>query len=83
MAARDNDAYDDIELTDDMGFDLKPIAYVRPLTADEKEATPDNVHGAQAVALHDEDGRPLAMFPTREAAIAAAQVNDFTPVSVH
>lgn len=61
----------------------KPIAYVRALTAAEIAGAPDDIRGAATVALHDEDGRALALFPDRDSAIAAAMVNDFEPVSVH
>ena len=60
-----------------------PIAYIRPLTAKEREGAPNGLRDLAVVALHDENGRPLALFPDRATAMAAAQANDFHPVSVH
>ncbi|MBX2855914.1 MAG: DUF1150 domain-containing protein [Rhodobacteraceae bacterium] len=60
-----------------------PIAYIRPLTAKEREGAPSGLRDLAVVALHDENGRPLALFPDRDTAMAAAQANDFRPVSVH
>ncbi len=63
----------------DMGVDdlaewgINDIAYVKPIIID----------GAGAYAIHSADGRPLDIIDGRDAAFAAAVVNDLVPLSVH
>lgn len=59
-----------------------PIVYVRQVTAEE---LPDELKGtpAQLYALHDADGKRLAVAPDRRLAFALARRNDLKPLSVH
>lgn len=60
----------------------RPIVYLRRVgqgaqTANGEAIPPD------AYAIHDENGRPIAVFPDRDTAIVAARVNDMRPLSLH
>ncbi len=63
----------------DMGADdlaawgINDVAYVKPIIVD----------GASAYAIHSADGQPLDVIDGRDAAFAAALVNDLMPLSVH
>lgn len=76
-----NDEFETVEM--DEPVSPAPVAYIRAVRksdlADPPEAMPDGL----LYALHDETGRPLAIFKDRATAIVAARTNDFTPVSVH
>lgn len=67
------------QFTDPKG---QPIVYVREVADDE---LPDELKGTSArlFALHDADGRRLAIAPDRSVAFALARRNDLTPLSVH
>jgi len=60
----------------------QPIVYVREVAA---EDLPDELKGtpARIFALHDADGKRLALAPDRRIAFAIARRNDLTPLSVH
>lgn len=62
--------------------------YLRPLTADAliaeiPEARSQIDTGGVYYALHGADGRRLAVFASRDEAIAMAFANDAEPVSIH
>ncbi|MDD2869584.1 DUF1150 family protein [Neomegalonema sp.] len=62
----------------------QPLAYVREIRADEIGrfgALPPGV--THLYAVHDENGRRLAVFDDRAAAFAIARQNSFAPVSAH
>lgn len=61
----------------------RPIVYVRPLRRDQIADAPENLPDGMFYALHDENGRPIAIFDDRLAAMAAARAHDMTPVSAH
>ena len=65
--------------TDPVG---QPIVYVREVSRDE---LPDELKGTDArlFALHDADGKRLAVTQDRRMAFALAKRNDLTPMSVH
>lgn len=58
-------------------------AYVRPVPKSEVENAPEDLPVDTLYALHDEDGRPLAIFANRAAAEAAARTHNYVPVSLH
>jgi len=59
-----------------------PIVYVREA---EKSALPDHLKGAPGkfFAVHDLEGKCLALTEDRQVAFALARQNDLTPVSTH
>lgn len=57
-------------------------AYIRVVRRDELENAPANAPET-LYALHDENGRPLAVFGDRAAAVVAAKANNFRAMSVH
>lgn len=62
----------------------RPIAYIRPVTKEEVEgALPPGAPEGPYFALHDEDGRPLALFSDADSAWAAAKANNLETVSLH
>lgn len=62
----------------------RPIAYIRPVSKDEVEASlPPGAPDGPYFALHDEEGRPLALFSDAASAWAAARANNLQTVSVH
>ncbi len=61
----------------------KRIVYVRPIRRDQLPPNQAAPSGAVLYALHDEHGRPLALFSDRVQAMVAARAHDFTPVSAH
>ena len=60
----------------------KPIVYVREA---EKAALPDHLKSAPGkfFAVHDPDGKCLALTEDRKVAFALARQNDLMPVSAH
>ncbi len=60
----------------------KPIVYVREA---EKSGLPDHLKSAKGklFAVHDHDGKCLAVTEDRKVAFALARQNDLTPVSAH
>lgn len=58
------------------------IVYIREADADK---LPDHLQGAgeKLFAVHDRDGKCLALAKNRTLAFALARQNDLTPVSVH
>lgn len=60
----------------------KPIVYVREA---EKSDLPDHLKTAtgKLFAVHDNDGKCLAVTDDRKVAFALARQNDLTPVSTH
>lgn len=82
----DDDANETVEPSVDAALPeggRTPIAYVRRLTNAEREQAPEAFNTDAAYALHDENGRPLALFADRDTALAVARANDLTPMSVH
>ncbi|MEM1419706.1 MAG: DUF1150 family protein [Pseudomonadota bacterium] len=72
----------DDELDLDLAPEARPIVYLRKVgrgvrTSDGSDVPPD------AYALHDETGQPLAIFPDRATARAAAKANEMNALSVH
>ena len=62
----------------------RPIAYIRPVSRQEIEgALPPNAPDGPYFALHDEEGRPLAVFSDADSAWAAARANNLQTVSIH
>lgn len=64
------------------------MVYVRPLTADAliaeiPEAKSQIDASGVYYALHGADGRRLAVFASRDEAMAVAFANDAQPVSIH
>ncbi|MEL6978080.1 MAG: DUF1150 family protein [Pseudomonadota bacterium] len=63
---------------------IRPIAYVRPVSKEElAEQLPDDAPEGPYFAVHDEEGRPLALFTDQETAFVAAKVHQYSPVHVH
>ena len=60
----------------------KPIVYVREA---DPESLPDHLKAAPGpvFAVHDEDGKCLALAQDRGLAFFLARQNDLSPVSVH
>lgn len=52
---------------------LGGLAYVKPVTVD----------GVAGYAIHAADGRPMALVPEREVALAAILQNEMVPALVH
>lgn len=62
----------------------RAIAYIRSVSKEELEATlPPNAPDGPYFALHDEQGRPLAVFSDPMAAKLAARAHNYETVSVH
>ena len=62
----------------------RPIAYIRSVSKDELEAAlPPNAPDGPYFALHDEEGRPLAVFTDAVSAKLAARAHNYDAVSVH
>ena len=59
-----------------------PIVYVREA---EKSGLPEHLRSApgKLFAVHDDDGKCLAVTEDRKVAFALARQNDLTPVSAH
>lgn len=75
-----SDEFVDAEI--EQGGQPHPIVYLRQVGDGAVTAEGEEIP-AEAYAIHDENGRPIAVFPDRETAIIAARVNDMEPVSVH
>ena len=82
-------AEDTIESFGDQKMDFqfgagKSIAYIRPVSKQEVEgALPPGAPEGPYFALHDEEGRPLALFSDADSAWAAARANNLETVSLH
>ena len=76
-----NEEYEVVET--DEPISPAPVAYIRTVRKSDLEDAPAELPDGLLYALHDESGRPLAVFKDRATAIVAARTNDFTPVSVH
>lgn len=61
----------------------KPIAYVRAVRREDLPEDTETPPGELFYAVHDEHGRPLALFADRELAMAVTRSHDFTALSVH
>lgn len=61
----------------------RPIAYIRPVSPEELRQLPPGAPEGPYYALHDGEGRPLALFTDPKLAAAAARSNQLSPVSVH
>ena len=78
----DNEAED--EALEELSEELHaPLAYIRVVRKAELKNAPEELPDGLLYALHDENGRPLAIFKDRATAFVAARTNDLTPVSVH
>lgn len=73
---------DDKEFFDEIDEEPARVAYIRRVlkseVADAPEGAPDTLY-----ALHDGDGRPLALFSTHDSAIITARTHNFQTVTVH
>jgi len=73
-----------IPTPENFGLSKGSTAYVRAISAsdlDEDIKTPEGVD--ILYALHDADGRRLALFDNRDFAFQVAKQNDITAMSVH
>lgn len=62
----------------------RPIAYIRSVAKEDlQESLPPGAPDGPYFALHDEDGRPLALFSDAASAWAAARANNMQTLSVH
>jgi len=70
-------------------FEAGNLVYVRPIGSEEVEdLLPTNAleqleHTDELFAVHDSDGRRLAIVEGREAAFAAARAHSLEPSSLH
>lgn len=60
----------------------RPTAYIRVVRKADVASAPADAPD-ELYALHDENGRPLALFSDRASAMALARANSLAPVSVH
>ncbi|MCI4665416.1 MAG: DUF1150 domain-containing protein [Neomegalonema sp.] len=58
------------------------LAYIRPVAKADIADAPDDAP-EQLYALHDGDGRPLALFSSLSTAKVTARTHNFEPVTVH
>ncbi|MEM6619651.1 MAG: DUF1150 family protein [Pseudomonadota bacterium] len=74
----------DNKITLPFGIDDRTV-YVRAVRHEDlPEEVRTKVDSAQAIyAIHDKNGRPLALAHDRKIAFAVARDNDMTPVHVH
>lgn len=81
----DAEIEDGVEIVGEERLDAseRPIAYIRPVSRDELSALPPDAPKGPYYALHDGEGRPLALFTDPHLAAAAARSNQLSPVSVH
>lgn len=65
--------------------DDKGIVYVRPVSVEDLPSeVKEQAMGAETLyAVHDAQGSPLALVPSRRLAFDLARENELTPVSVH
>ncbi|MCI4660545.1 MAG: DUF1150 domain-containing protein [Neomegalonema sp.] len=61
----------------------KGIVYLRPVRPEEIAPGSADVDTSELVALHDENGNPLAVFANEGTARAAARENDLDIVTRH
>ena len=74
-------------MNDDITFDdveESPVrmAYIRTVHKSEIAHAPDDAPET-LYALHDDEGRPLALFSSRDSAVVTAKTHNFQPVTVH
>lgn len=72
----------DVEDTEPMAPRTAPTAYIRMVRKSDLESAPADAP-EELYALHDENGRPIAIFADRASAIVLAKANSYAPVSVH
>lgn len=58
------------------------IAYIRTVQKSTLSNVPEEAPET-LYALHDGDGRPIALFSTHDAALETARTHNFEPVTVH
>ena len=80
--AFDRDEADADEMKND-GVIARQIVYVRPVNKDELPNAAAIASDGPFYAVHDADGRPLALFDNRAMAFSVARTNNMTPLSVH
>ncbi len=70
---------------DQAGKDGRKTVYVRPVqVSDLPEAVQNAADGAEHIyALHNEEGKRLALVKDRSLAFVLARQNDLAPVTVH
>lgn len=85
MSKKDADTLSELEPEQETeAVSPRPIAYVRPVSKEEiAEQLPDDAPDGPYFAVHDEEGRPLALFTDQDAAFVAAKVHHYSPVHVH
>lgn len=68
---------------EEAGLVTPALAYVRAVQKADLPDAPEQLPDGTLYALHDENGRPLAIFEDRATAIVVARSNALTPMSVH
>lgn len=73
-----------IPAPEDFGLGADRIAYIRSVHVDDLGDEIKAPEGIEVLyALHDPEGKRLALFENRELAFAVARSNEIEPVSVH
>ncbi len=70
------------ETFDEIDGEPRKIAYIRAVMKSEIADAPDDAPDT-LYALHDAEGRPLAVFSSRRTAILTARSHNFETVTVH
>lgn len=80
-----NDRFNDRENEQDamLPESERPIVYVRPVAKEDIPNSASLTSDGPFYAVHDEAGRPLALFDDRNAAFILARSQNMRPVSVH
>lgn len=73
----------EIELDSMLPETERQIVYVRPISKEEISNAKEIASEGPFYAVHDEEGRPLAIFDDRAAAFVMARSQNMRPVSVH
>lgn len=61
----------------------RPIVYIRSVNKNELSNAKEIAADGPFYAIHDAEGRPLALFDDRAAAFVLARSQNMRPVSVH
>lgn len=70
------------EFYEDQSAEPARIAYIRTVAKADVADAPDDAPET-LYALHDGEGRPLAVFSSRDTALVTARTHNFEPVTVH
>lgn len=70
------------EMYEEVDGDIMRMAYIRQVAKAEVADAPDDAPET-LYALHDADGRPLAVFSSHDNAVLTARTHNFEPVMVH